>query len=373
MNPLSALRGPLERPCLLLLVLFVACTEREKPGPAPSAPAAAAAPALEGDDLRAIARNILLRPPPLKHKVEAELGGKVVYLGLELDKERLRPGDVLKLTHYWRSLRPVDPGWEIFVRLSDPTGRRAFSAGLGSAIGGRYPAARWKPGQVIRDAQTVTLRGDWSADRVRRIALVATRASEGPKLDGKLEDPVWAKAAPSDPFRSSSGNISPRTEVRVLWDSTSLYLGFQLEDPDILAPPEDCSHDADRVVAVLDARKRALELSVTASGQLCQREAGKGWTPSRALRGRVSIEGTLNGGGRVDRGWSGELAIPWAILGSKAPKGGEELRASFYRVDLAAGEKPVVVSWSEKLEGTVQLGDLQGSSIIRPRIREAQK
>ena len=69
----------------------------------------------------------------------------------------------------------------------------------------------------------------------------AARRTGDIKLDGKLDDPAWAAAEPSGNFVQSfpsPGAPAPdRTEVRVLYDDNSLYVGIRLFDahPDSIA------------------------------------------------------------------------------------------------------------------------------------------
>ncbi|MGE0158127.1 MAG: DUF5916 domain-containing protein [Gemmatimonadales bacterium] len=65
-------------------------------------------------------------------------------------------------------------------------------------------------------------------------AAVATRASQAPAIDGRLDDAAWASARPISGFvqrEPSEGQpVSERTEVRVLYDAAALYVGAWLYD-----------------------------------------------------------------------------------------------------------------------------------------------
>jgi len=57
----------------------------------------------------------------------------------------------------------------------------------------------------------------------------ATRVEQGPKLDGLLTDPVWQSAIPFSEFRmvepQPDSDPTEKTELRVLYDEGSLYIG----------------------------------------------------------------------------------------------------------------------------------------------------
>src|SRR5689334_11513540 len=56
------------------------------------------------------------------------------------------------------------------------------------------------------------------------------------KLDGVLDDAAWAQAAPVTDFVQKEPNEgappSERTEVRIVYDDTSLYVGARLQSRD---------------------------------------------------------------------------------------------------------------------------------------------
>jgi len=57
----------------------------------------------------------------------------------------------------------------------------------------------------------------------------AVRVKQGPKLDGALSDPVWQEAVPFSAFKMAEPkpNQEPteRTEVRIIYDDSNLYIG----------------------------------------------------------------------------------------------------------------------------------------------------
>jgi hypothetical protein len=77
----------------------------------------------------------------------------------------------------------------------------------------------------------------------------AVRVERGPKIDGDLAEAVWAEAVPSAEFRTveplPNQNPSERTEIRVVYDDASLYIGLLCYDraPGLIAA-NTMSHDA---------------------------------------------------------------------------------------------------------------------------------
>ena len=70
-----------------------------------------------------------------------------------------------------------------------------------------------------------------------RRTIRATWVENPPVIDGYLTDTVWQDAdIATNFFRAKEGEIHPAeldTEVRVLYDENTLYIGVRCEDPDM--------------------------------------------------------------------------------------------------------------------------------------------
>ena len=181
---------------------------------------------------------------------------------------------------------------------------------------------------------------------------VASRAREAPRIDGQLDEAAWDGVAWTEPFLDIEGERRPaprfETRVRMMWDATRLYIGAVLAEPhlqaslvtrdtviyldndfEVFVDPDGDTHDY-------------FELEVNALGTEWDLRLGKPYRDGgraedawdiAGLRTAVSLEGTLNDPSDRDRGWSVEVAIPFAALGLETPKDGEQWRANFSRVE----------------------------------------
>jgi len=182
--------------------------------------------------------------------------------------------------------------------------------------------------------------------------------SPGPiTIDGRLDDPAWQSAPWSEAFVDILGDSAPapplRTRVKLLWDSTYLYVAAELEEPQVWATltERDATiyHDDD-FEAFIDPDGDGLnyyEIEINALGTVWDlllvrpyRDGGPAITAwdIRGLRSAVHVEGTLNDPSDTDRGWTVEMALPWAVLvqaarSKRRPQDGEEWRMNFSRVE----------------------------------------
>jgi hypothetical protein len=200
---------------------------------------------------------------------------------------------------------------------------------------------------------------------------VAVRASGPIVVDGRLDEPAWAEAAWSAPFTDIEGAIRPAprhlTRMKLVWDSAALYIGAELEEPDLWGTLTERDaviyHDNDFEV-FLDPDGDGLayfELEINALGTVWDLFLPK---PYRAgghavnewdiagLRSAVALQGTLNNPADRDSSWTVELAIPFEALAAggvatAVPGDGTQWRVNFSRVqwdlDVSDGEYRKVI------------------------------
>jgi len=94
--------------------------------------------------------------PSVQHPMRADLGGRVEFLGYDLDKSRVGRGESISLTLYWRALTEMEVNYHIFVHLLDEEGER-WGQKDGPPVDGSRPTAGWVEGEVIRDEYQIDI------------------------------------------------------------------------------------------------------------------------------------------------------------------------------------------------------------------------
>jgi hypothetical protein len=354
---------------LVALVVPLACVEQ-----APDTPSEA--------DLNAAKPNILKEPPAtMKHKVNAELEGKLVYLGCDVDAEALRPGQAFTVTHYWKVNTPVSDDWKMFVHMNGQGGKNPFVNLDHGPVGGKYPVAHWKAGEIIRDIHRITLPATWGSPRAeiytgiwkgnlrlkvtkgpqdgqnRVLALslpvsaaplpppapakryVAMKVKDGAiKVDGKLEEPAWKEAKSTGLFVNTlKGTPAEQAvEARLLYDSKFLYVAFDVKDTDVWSTfkkRDDKLWQEECVELFIDwsgKGKNYIEIQVSPLGTVFDSflpEYRKHWKAKTdydfdsGVIAKVKVDGTIDNRKDADKGWLVEMAVPFDKLKGPAAEG----------------------------------------------------
>ena len=176
-------------------------------------------------------------------------------------------------------------------------------------------------------------------------------------IDGVLDEAAWRDAPWTDDFVDIEGSRQPaptwRTRVKMLWDDKYLYIGADLVEPALWATMKEHDsvifheNDFEFFIDPDGDNHEYYEYEINALGTdwdlLLPRpykdggQALNNWE-IRGLKSAVHLDGTLNAPGDTDRGWSIELAVPWAALNEQTrrpspPRDGDQWRVNFSRVE----------------------------------------
>ncbi|MHB8996558.1 MAG: carbohydrate-binding family 9-like protein [Armatimonadota bacterium] len=148
------------------------------------------------------------------------------------------------------------------------------------------------------------------------------RTSTPPRVDGKLDDACWSKAALITPFMLNSGTTiaSQQTVGRLCWDDRTLYLAFECAER-ALAPETQQLHLLKQAVKEHDGNvygDESLEIFLRpgGSGSYYQLAANILGTKYESRGTDASFNGaweTATSSGR--EAWVLEMAVPFASLG----------------------------------------------------------
>jgi hypothetical protein len=199
--------------------------------------------------------------------------------------------------------------------------------------------------------------GNW--DKLRGVQPESYVCQRGTDLaiDGRLDESSWSTAPWTKDFQDIEGGSKPtprfRTRAKMLWDDAYFYVAAELEEPHVWGTLTN--HDAvifqdpDFEVFVDPDGDRhnyyEFEINALNTGwDLILKKPYIDGGPALneweipGLKTAVRIQGTLNNATDRDRGWTVEIAFPWAALREfsrqKAPPAeGDAWRINFSRVE----------------------------------------
>jgi hypothetical protein len=170
-------------------------------------------------------------------------------------------------------------------------------------------------------------------------------------VDGRLDEPAWRAARWSEPFMDIVGAEGPtptwRTQVKLLWDETFLYVGANLEEPHLWATLTERDaviyrdNDFEVFIDPNGDTQDYFEIEINAMGTVWDlmlpkpyRDRGSAVTSwdAEGLGAAVHLDGTINDPSDRDRGWTVEVAVPWSALRLRPPGDGDHWRLNFSRV-----------------------------------------
>lgn len=180
------------------------------------------------------------------------------------------------------------------------------------------------------------------------------RATEPIVIDGVLDERDW-RAAEVVQLRETVTGTEPKqvTSLRLLWDASYLYVGFECSDTDIYSPyteRDDPLWESEVVEVFIDDNCNGityLEFEINPRNALVdlyvvnrnlERDDIRfmiDWN-SRGIRHATTVDGDATRRGTKDRSWTVEWAIPWedcATAPHLPPQNGDAFRANFYRID----------------------------------------
>ncbi|CAN5255904.1 hypothetical protein BH23GEM2_BH23GEM2_16460 [soil metagenome] len=169
--------------------------------------------------------------------------------------------------------------------------------------------------------------------------LQAVRATQPIRIDGRLDEPEWARVAPARGFRQLQPNegqpATHATEVRVMYDHHALYIGARMFDSEPekiraqLARRDEGVTGSDLLEVMIDSyhgRVSGFMFRITPAGAI--RDA----TVNSSGNTDASWDAVFESAAAIDSlGWTTELRIPFSQLRYAPKNGGQTFGINFRR------------------------------------------
>lgn len=345
------------------------------------------------EDPRVLKQRLTAASPRFPSKVrlhERDGSGEVLYLGMDMEPDKPKRGDLITLTHYFETKKAPAGDWDVFVHGETPEGGRVLVADH-APVFGRLPTSVWEGGEIWADTHKVLIPEDAPGptlvlyaglfkkdmrmtvegppgshdgrNRIRAASILlpgagseelpvtTVKRAEGPVVaDGKLDEAAWQTAEVLTFSDTMGRRIDTRypTRLRLLYDDENLYVAFEATDADITErynERDDPIYEHETVELFLMPHVRApalgpyVELQASPGGVIFDasftgRRQGMDKSFDAAQKVGTTIDGTLNQQD-TDRGWVTEWVVPFSSLRwvKSPPKPGEEWRMNAFRIE----------------------------------------
>jgi hypothetical protein len=185
---------------------------------------------------------------------------------------------------------------------------------------------------------------------------VVGHTSTAPVIDGDISDAAWQQAPWTDDFIDIEGADKPapplRTNFKMLWDDTCLYIAARVMEPQVWAALKRhdavifMDNDVELFIDPVGSTHQYFEIECNAINTIFDLYLPKPYRnfgnplsswDTKGMRTAVKIQGTLNNPSDKDEGWTMEMAIPFSAFGggsrARLPKAGTVWRMNFSRVE----------------------------------------
>jgi len=188
---------------------------------------------------------------------------------------------------------------------------------------------------------------------------VVENASSAPVIDGVLEDACWKNVTALEfVLCENGGKPKQPSTLRMVCDSTYLYLAFECQDLDAASDVTEYDgpvEEQECVVILIDAGCDStgyFMIAAAPTGAVHDAYVLNGGNGSvvktlscwncEKLRTSVSVYGGGAKPGTEDRFWTVEMAVPFSALVTAPhipPSRGDAWRMNFYRIELTGGRE----------------------------------
>jgi 4-amino-4-deoxy-L-arabinose transferase-like glycosyltransferase len=97
---------------------------------------------------------ILDKVPAISHPTEANLGGKVTFLGYDLETAQVEAGDEIEVTLFWQRNEPLEADYSVYLRLINGV-YDVWGGQDGGPLWDAMPTSLWDEGMVVADERRI--------------------------------------------------------------------------------------------------------------------------------------------------------------------------------------------------------------------------
>jgi len=113
----------------------------------------------------------------IKNPQKENLGGKVIFLGYDRDRDVARPGESIYLALYWQAQQDLQEDYNVAIGLRG-VGGDVWPLWADRPVHGTYPTTNWTAGELIKDRYGLTIGQDVPAGDYELELMLLNRATQ---------------------------------------------------------------------------------------------------------------------------------------------------------------------------------------------------
>jgi 4-amino-4-deoxy-L-arabinose transferase-like glycosyltransferase len=105
-------------------------------------------------------------PSPICRSQRANLADEIEFLGYQLDRIEMRPGEIVPFSLFWQARQPLTKDYSVFVHLTDRGDAFTWQED-GQPVNGLFRTSQWPAGIEVWDGREIAVPADAPAGRYR--------------------------------------------------------------------------------------------------------------------------------------------------------------------------------------------------------------
>lgn len=148
----------------------------------------------------------------IAHRTEINFENGIRLLGYTTSVAK--PGFPLPITFFWQATRNIEKEYTVITQIQDAR-RKIFATTQAAPALGIYPTTHWQVNEIVRDPQTITVRGD-TPDGDYRIVVTLVEPTSNARTQSRIVGSLTVKGrphyfgapSPSNQFDARLGNVA---------------------------------------------------------------------------------------------------------------------------------------------------------------------
>ena len=160
----------------------------------------------------------------ISHRTSLDLANGIRLIGYDASGIA-QPGEPAPITLFWQAARSIDKDYAVVTQVQDASGK-FYATTQASPARNIYPTTQWQSNEIVRDPQTITVRGD-TPDGDYRIVVAMIDLTGGTRTSSVQVGTITVKGRPH-----YFGAPSPSSKFDARFGDVARLVGYDVSNDD---------------------------------------------------------------------------------------------------------------------------------------------